>query len=83
MRYVWDREHYAEHGVGFIPADEYWAKQPKKVGVHTVLSDLPEYISPLSEPGTRPVVIDGRAQRREELRRNNLREVDPSEWSGK
>lgn len=48
----------------------------------TVISDLPEYISPLSEPGKKPVVIDGRAQRREELRRNNLREVDPSEWRG-
>ena len=46
----------------------------------TIVSDLPEYISPLSEPGKKPVVIEGRRQRREELRRNNLREVDPSEW---
>lgn len=49
----------------------------------TVIRDLPEYISPLSEPGKPPVVIDGRRQRREELRRNNLREVDPSEWRAK
>lgn len=46
----------------------------------TVIRDIPEYVSPLSEPGKPPVVIDGRRQRREELRRNNLREVDPSEW---
>lgn len=44
--------------------------------------DLPDYISPLSEPGKAPTVISGRRQRREELRRNDLREVDPSEWKG-
>lgn len=39
-----------------------------------VVSDLPAYKSPL---GTG--VIDGRSARREDLRRNNCREVDPSE----
>ncbi len=48
----------------------------------TILSDLADYVSPLSEPGKAPQIISGRAQRREELRRNNLREVDPSEWKG-
>ncbi len=39
-----------------------------------VRSDLPAYKSPL---GTG--VIDGRSARREDLKRNNCREVDPSE----
>jgi hypothetical protein len=39
-----------------------------------VRSDIPAYKSPL---GTG--VIDGRAARREDLKRNNCREVDPSE----
>lgn len=40
-----------------------------------IVSDLPAYRSPL---GTG--VIEGRAARREELKRNHCREVDPSEW---
>ena len=62
-----------------------WEKYEKPhytPGGVTIISDLPDYISPLSEPGHTPQVISGRAQRREELRRNNLREVDPSEWKG-
>lgn len=39
------------------------------------ICDLPEYISPITR---RPV--DGRAARREELKRNGCREVDPSEF---
>jgi hypothetical protein len=42
--------------------------------VHYVQSDLPAYKSPL---GTG--MIDGRAARREDLKRGNCREVDPSE----
>ena len=45
-----------------------------------VWSDLPGYVSPLSEPGKDPKWIEGRAARREELKRNNCREVDPSEF---
>lgn len=37
--------------------------------------DLPEYISPVTG---RPV--DGRTERREEMKRHNLREVEPSEF---
>lgn len=37
--------------------------------------DLPEYISPITG---KPV--DGRTERREELKRHGCREVDPSEW---
>jgi len=60
---------------------EPYEKPPVRMGL-TVISDLPDYISPLSEPGKAPQIVSGRAQRREELRRNNLREVDPSEWKG-
>jgi len=40
-----------------------------------VISDLPAYKSPL---GTG--VIDGRSARREDLKRGNCREVEPSEF---
>lgn len=40
-----------------------------------IMSDLPAYMSPL---GTG--LIDGRAARREDLKRSGCREVDPSEW---
>jgi hypothetical protein len=40
-----------------------------------IASDIPDYMSPL---GTG--LISGRRARREELRRNNLREVDPGEF---
>lgn len=39
-----------------------------------IQSDLPEYESPITG-----LPIDGRAARREDLARNNCREVDPSE----
>lgn len=39
-----------------------------------IMSDIPEYISPITG---RPV--DGRAARREDLKRSGSREVDPSE----
>lgn len=38
-------------------------------------ADIPEYISPITG---KPV--DGRAARREEMKRHNCREVDPSEF---
>jgi len=53
-----------------VPKDE----APPKGGV-MIIRDLPAYKSPL---GTG--VIDGRAARREDLKRNGCREVDPSEW---
>lgn len=42
-----------------------------------IWSDLPAYKSPL---GTG--VIEGRAARREEMKRSNCREVAPDEWKG-
>ena len=44
-----------------------------------VWSDLPGYVSPVSEPGTLKWV-EGRAARREDLKSNNCREVDPGEF---
>lgn len=40
-----------------------------------IMRDTPEYVSPITH---RPV--DGRAARREDLKRAECREVDPSEW---
>jgi hypothetical protein len=49
-------------------------KAPPRNAGPFIQSDLPAYKSPL---GTG--VIDGRAARREDLKRGNCREVDPSE----
>lgn len=46
-----------------------------EISCPAVLPDLPAYMSPL---GTG--LIDGRAARREDLKRNNCREVDPTEY---
>jgi hypothetical protein len=48
---------------------------PSRVVAPRVISDLPAYMSPL---GTG--MIDGRRARREDLKRNNCREVAPDEW---
>jgi hypothetical protein len=54
-----------------VPKDE----APQRHAGPYVQSDIPAYKSPLGNG-----VIDGRSARREELKRNNCREVDPSEW---
>lgn len=40
-----------------------------------IASDIPDYMSPLGNG-----LISGRRARREELKRNNCREVDPAEF---
>ena len=40
-----------------------------------IMRDLPAYLSPLGDGW-----IEGRAARREHLKANNCREVDPGEW---
>jgi hypothetical protein len=40
-----------------------------------IMRDTPAYISPVTRK-----MIDGRAARREDLKRSGCREVDPSEW---
>lgn len=47
------------------------ARQPQ---AFQIMPDLPAYRSPLGDGW-----VDGRAARREHLKRNNCREVDPSE----
>lgn len=64
-RYIW-------HDWEWVPADRFVRSAP--AGPY-VVSDLPAYKSPL---GTG--VIDGRAARREDMKRSNTREVDPSEF---
>jgi hypothetical protein len=63
----------------------YWSKEtrkwvekpdlPPQPRIH-IWGDLPAYKSPL---GTG--VIEGRAARREDMRRGNCREIDPSEFT--
>ena len=48
--------------------------ETKSAPVHSVIGDLPAYKSPL---GTG--VIEGRSARREDMKRGDCREVDPSE----
>jgi hypothetical protein len=55
-------------------------KRSAAVPCPQVMPDMAGYVSPLSEPGERPAWIEGRHARREELKRNNCREVDPSEY---
>jgi hypothetical protein len=45
------------------------------VKVHYVQADLKPYRSPVTRK-----VVDGRRERREDLKRTGSREVDPSEW---
>lgn len=51
---------------------------PPKTGIF-VVSDTPEYVSPITNKDGRHPVIDGRAARREDLKRNGCREYDPGE----
>jgi hypothetical protein len=72
-RYVWDREHQC-----FVePRTRLPMELPKsnKITAPLIQSDLPAYMSPL---GTG--LIDGRRARREDLKRNNCREVAPDEF---
>ena len=64
MRYRYDHETGKMVEVG---------EQTKAAGPY-IRGDIPAYVSPL---GTG--VIDGRSARREDMKRGNVREVDPSE----
>lgn len=67
-RYVWRK------GLGVIEA----ASAPPRRSAPYVQSDITPFKSPLE--GHK--LIEGRAQLREELNRNNCRIADPSEWHG-
>jgi hypothetical protein len=68
--WVYRPDHPNADEFGMLPKDE----APPLSGVFHYWSDLPAYISPL---GTGE--ITSRSQRREELKRHGLREVEPSE----
>lgn len=68
MRYVWRDGAWRNKHTGAI------METSGQIAAPMIQSDLPAYMSPL---GTG--LIDGRRARREELKRNNCREVDPSE----
>ncbi len=50
-------------------------EKPYRLSAPQVVSDLPAYASPLGDG-----VVEGRAARREHLKRNGCREVDPGEF---
>jgi hypothetical protein len=56
-------------------------KDHKKEDYHFVQEDTPDYLSPTSYDQGRGhmKLVSGRAQRREDLKANDCREVDPSE----
>lgn len=65
MKYIWHEGEWVEPAPVRVRA----SRAPM------ILRDLPAHKSPVD--GT---VIEGRAMRREYLKRNGLREVDPGEW---
>lgn len=69
MKYIWS-------GGDFIPAEQYVRPAPARSHLPCphIMGDLPAYASPLSGQ-----VIEGRFARKEEMKRHNVREVDPSE----
>lgn len=73
MRYVWDRAQQA-----FVDRDGRQMEAPDRVCRPMIASDLPAYASPL---GTG--MIEGRAARREDLKRSGCREVEPDEFKPK
>ena len=73
-RYVWNGDSFVDRKTG-KPMNKPHAG---KINMPAVRGDIPEYISPVT---WKPV--DGRAARREDLKRSGCREVDPSEWKPK
>lgn len=71
-RLVWDKE-----ARDWVEKASHTATAPAGP---TIWSDLPAYVSPCSPAGS-PYVVEGRAARREDLKRNGCREVDPSEFT--
>lgn len=69
-RHVWDKARRT-----WVPAADRGVSRPS---FPMVMADIPEYRSPLGT-GT----ITSRSHRREDLKRGNCREVDPSEFKPK
>ena len=71
-RFVWTGEDWLEYD----PREEKLRRAYAKSVFPTVIRDTPAYVSPVSRK-----VVEGRAARREDLRRSGCREVDPSEFT--
>lgn len=68
--YVWRDDRFVNKKTGEPMATMNWG-----ICAPMVVPDTPAYKSPLGDG-----VIEGRAARREHLKRNNCREVEPSEF---
>jgi hypothetical protein len=68
--YVWRDGRFVDKKTGGPMATQHYG-----VANPYVMSDLPAYVSPLGDG-----VVEGRAARREHLKRNGCRETDPSEF---
>lgn len=67
-KYIW-------HCGDWVPIEELCPTVPT-ARLH-IIRDIPAYKSPLGTGW-----IEGRAARREEMKKHNVREVDPGEWRG-
>ena len=70
-RWIWDREKEC-----LVPAAEY-----EPAHLHYVVEDTPDYLSPTTVDKDRGhmKLISGRRQRKEDMKANDCREVDPDE----
>ncbi len=70
-KWIWD-----EKKQKLLPEKKY-----KREDYHYVIPDTPEYLSPTTFDGQRGhmKLVSGRTQRREDLKVNDCREVDPGE----
>jgi hypothetical protein len=70
-------ERYVYRGGQFINKETGKPMEvPKRViAAPMIASDLPAYMSPMGSG-----MIEGRAARREDMKRHNVREVAPDEW---
>ena len=71
MRYVWKDGHFVHRSTGepMLPTGE------RRIACPSIMPDLPAYASPLGDG-----MIEGRSARREHLKRNGCREVEPGEF---
>lgn len=67
------RERWRWNGKRMVRVDDDAPLTPRL----QIVPDIKGYLSPVGTGW-----VDGRAQRREDLKRTNSREVDPSEWRG-
>jgi hypothetical protein len=70
-KWIWDKEKEC-----LLPAEEY-----ERPDLHYIVEDTAEYLSPVTYDKERGhmKLVSGRRQRREDLKANGCREVDPGE----